>query len=125
MSRRKAFLRLLLILLAWKIVRTDWIVSANCVFHDSDPPPSDEYFTGTYTPPVSPLFLPPRPQDIEPAATTWRHWKFFAMGGAGGPIEEPQLHIHWSLLLLKLAGGTLIGWFIIVMLSDRIRRSRM
>src|SRR4051794_38507468 len=41
MHRRNAFLFLLLALLAWKLARTDWIVSTRYWFYDSDPPPTE------------------------------------------------------------------------------------
>ena len=114
MHKRNAILFLLLTLLAWKLVRTDWIVSTNYWYYDSDPPPSEHFEVRTYTPPITPLWRPPRPQDIEPTATTWRHWEFFYMGGAGGPTEEPKLHINWPLLLIKLACGAVAGYLVII-----------
>ena len=114
MHKRQALLLLLVALLAWKLVRTDWIVSTSYWFYDSDPPPSESISVQTFTPPVSPLWHPPQPRDIEPTATTWRHDHFFSIGGAWGPTEEPRLHINWPLLVIKLACGALIGYLGIV-----------
>ena len=114
MRKRNAILLLLFALLAWKLVRTDWIVSTNYWYFDADPPPSERIEVRTYTPPITPFWRPPRPQDIEPTATTWQHFEFFYIGGAGGPTEEPTLHINWSLLLIKLALGAVVGYLAIV-----------
>ena len=108
MSKRNELLFLLLIPLVWKIVRTDWIVMTNYEFFERDSPPAMQ--VRTYTPPVSPLFLPPKPQDFEPTATTWWHDRFFPIGGFGGPTEEPRLHINWPLLLFKMGAGMLAGY---------------
>ena len=115
MRKRNAILLLLLALLAWKLVRTDWIVSTHYWFYDSDPPPSESISIQTFTPPVSPLWHPPQPRDIEPTATTWRHPDFFAMGGASGPTEDPRLHVNWPLLLIKLTCGAVAGYVVIVL----------
>jgi hypothetical protein len=115
MRKRDAILLLILALLAWKFVRTDWIVSTNYAYGDTDYPPTEHFEVRTYTPPITPLWRPPRPQDIEPTATTWLHWEFFYMGGTGGPTEEPRLHINWPLLLIKLACGAVIGCSVIVL----------
>ncbi|MEA3188932.1 MAG: hypothetical protein QOD99_2762 [Chthoniobacter sp.] len=114
MPKRNAILLLVVALLAWKLVRTDWIVSTHYWFYDSDPPPSESISIQTFTPPVSPFWRPPQPHDIEPTATTWRHDQFFAMGGAWGPTEEPRLHINWSLLLIKLTCGIVAGYLAII-----------
>ena len=114
MRRRNAVLHLLLALLAWKLVRTGWIVSTNYVYYDSDPPPSEHHEVRTFAPPISPIWRPPRPQDIEPTAANSRHWEFFYIGGAGAPTEEPRLHVNWPLLLIKLALGAVAGYLVIV-----------
>ena len=103
MRKRNAILLLLMTLLTWKLIRTDWIVTTRYWFYDSDPPPSESISIETFTPPVSPFWHPPQPHDIEPTATTWRHNHFFLSSGVSGPTEEPQLHINWPLMLIKLA----------------------
>jgi hypothetical protein len=40
-DERNAILFLLLALLEWKFLRTDWIVSTHYWFYDSDPPPTE------------------------------------------------------------------------------------
>ncbi len=114
MRKRNTILLLLVALFAWKLVRTDWIVSTNYWYYDADPPPSESIEVRTFTPPVSPLWRPPEPHDIDPTATTWRHYHFFYIGGTGGPTEEPQLHINWRLLLAKLASGAFVGYLVII-----------
>jgi len=38
---------------------------------------------------------------------------FFYIGGSGGPIEEPSLHINWALTVIKLTFITVTGYWII------------
>lgn len=123
MRKRQALLLLLLALLAWKLFRTDWIVSTNYAYGDTDPPPTSHFEVRTYTPPITPLWRPPRPQEIEATATTWLHSEFFYIGGTGGPTEEPRLHVNWPLLVIKLVCGAVAGHTVIV-IAFRIFASR-
>lgn len=104
----------LVLVLVWKVVRTDWVVECQMVYLDSRPPASEEQYRGVYRPPVSPLWTPPSPQQIagRPNAK-WGDWEFFYQGGSGGPVSEPMLRVHWELLLLKaLAGWPLLAAFL-------------
>jgi hypothetical protein len=110
MRKRNAILLLLLTLLTWKLLRTDWIFWTHYRVYDAYPSPSESFSIETFSPPVSPFWHPPQPRDIDPTATTWRDGNFFLTGGAWGPTEEPQLYINWPLILIKLAFGAGAGW---------------
>ena len=124
MRKRNAIFLLLLALLAWKTFRTDWIVSTNYKYYDADPPPSEIFSVQTFTPPVAPIWYPPKPQDFDPTATTWNHSHFFYSGGAGGPTEEPELNVHWKLILIKLVIGAVAG-FLLILVTFRSFKKRM
>ena len=101
----------LVLALIWIVVRTDWIVQTDYAFMN---------YRGlqTYTPPTSPLWHPPRPQDLSPTATSWQHWDFFYMGGGGGPTEKPHLRINWPIAALKIALITIPGYLLAVLLTS-------
>src|SRR6478752_4660029 len=90
----------------WVVVRSDWIVKTDYVY-------MGQIGHQTYTPPVSPMWQPPHPQQLSSTATSWKHMDFFYIGGSGGPIEEPSLHINWALTVIKLTFITVTGYWII------------
>jgi hypothetical protein len=121
-------------LLAWKVVRTDWIVVAPYWFHDSDPPASDEYGPYPISLPISPLWHPPQPQEIDSSVETqWRDpvrdpyphkdWEsFFPGGGAWGITGPPRLQLNWQLIGIKLVGAFVVTYPAVVCVTFMVRR---
>lgn len=96
---------IVLAVLVWKSVRTDWVVTCPYYYTDTDPPPTTSYGTETFVPPVSPFWSPPTPAALTGRETaTWLEWQFFEGGGAWGPTEDPTLRVFWELLLAKVLG---------------------
>jgi hypothetical protein len=122
MSRRAVVL--ILTLIAWKLVRTDWIVECEAAAADFHPPVSVEKFRATFTPPVSPIWSPPTPEKLtgNPSAT-WSGSSFFDAGGSYGPASVPTLRINWMLSLVKMAGAGSVLWFLFSLVAD-LRRER-
>jgi hypothetical protein len=85
--------------LIWCLLRTDWIVTVRSEREGRQ-------CVDTFSPPSSPILLPPQPDDTAPEATSWNHHTFFAAGGIGGPIEEAKLHVNWFSNLAWLWGFT-------------------
>jgi hypothetical protein len=112
MTRRIAFLTLIA-LIAWKAIRTDWIVECDAAFADFHLTVSSQRYTASYTPPVSPVWVPPDPEKITGRqSATWRDHEFFDAGGSYGPVSEPVLQIHWKMILAKLIGTGLLCWLL-------------
>jgi len=106
-----------LALLAWKAVRTDWIVVVPYVFYDSDLPGSKEYGSHVMVLPISPLWHPPKPNQVDPFTTAqWRtpgdyptgyqSWvEFFPGSGTMDIAGPPQLQPNWTLIAFKITGS--------------------
>ena len=121
-------------LLAWKVVRTDWIVEAPYGYYDSDGPGSVWYGPYQVSLPISPLWRPPKPHEINLSFTTqWRDpahhpspnqsWEeFFPGGGAAGITGPPRLHPNWALIALKLVGGFIVLYPTVILVSCVHRR---
>lgn len=121
-------------LLAWKVVRTDWIVVAPYWYYDSDGPGSDWYGPYPVPLPISPLWRSPKPQEINLSDTTqWRDparhpspnesWEeFFPGGGAAGITGPPRLHPNWELIALKTVGGFIVLYPTVILVTCVRRR---
>ena len=91
------------VLLAWKAVRADWVVTAPYWYFRSYPKASETFGTETYTPPIGPIWHPPIPREIVSDAKSWLH--FFDEGGGYGPAGSPVLRPNWELMIVKLFGA--------------------
>lgn len=98
---------ILFAVVAWKLTRTDWIVTCQVAIADFHPPISTSYSSATYRPHVSPFWRPPEPGQIagRPDAT-WADHEFFDSGGSYGPISEPVLNVDWPMVIIKALGAT-------------------
>ena len=95
------------VLLVWKLIRTDWVVSAPYWFGDpTETLPGGEHSIYNVPLPVSPLWMPPKPSDPGIDTTDWK-W-LFPGGGAYGITGEPHLKINWLYVGFKLAAGSII-----------------
>lgn len=108
-SRKNAITLLVGLLIVWKLLVTDWVVTTPYLYHDSDPPASDVYEVRTFHPEPSPIWNPPEPSDYAPTAKTWLHHHFFYMGGAGGPTAEPVLRVDYFAVVWKILAGLIVG----------------
>jgi hypothetical protein len=109
--KRGLIIGVLLSLLAWKILRTDWIVECESASANFHPPVSVERFTDSFTPPVSAYWNPPTPEKLTgKASSSWRAPEFFASGGSYGPTSDPVLRVNWQLALAKIAGVFGLFW---------------
>ena len=108
---KRPLLALFLILTAWKIVRTDWVVvcawytdgsiqcaGSSCGYHDA-----------FYRPSVSPAWSPPHRMEYGPVLKSFG-------SGASFPVGEPRLRPDWLLIGLK------IGLPLLIMISANALR---
>ena len=105
---KKIMISFITLLLAWKVIRTDWVVSAPYWFGDptKTSTPGGIHSTYSVSLPISPLWMPPKPSDPGIDTTEWK-W-LFPGGGAWGITGEPRLSIHWRYVGLKLLGGSIL-----------------
>ncbi len=125
---------LLVALLAWKVVRADWIVEAPYWYGDTDGAGSVWYGPYPVPLPISPLWRPPEPHEINLSITTqWRDparhpspnksWEeFFPGSGAAGISGPPRLHPNWRLIAFKLIGGFIVLYPTVILISYVHRR---
>jgi hypothetical protein len=125
LTRHRIFMMIIFAVLAWKMLRTDWIVKCRYEYGDTDPPPTMSYGMEFYHPPQSPILDPPSPAKLTGRADAkWTEWQFFEGGGSWGPVEEPHLHVDWLLMLGKLAGCLLMAGVVVYAPRDRLRPSK-
>ena len=105
--KRGLTLLVLLSMVLWKALRTDWIVECEYATADFHPPCSVDRFTASFTPPVSACWNPPSPG---PTSSSWNNPEFFAAGGSYGPTSDPVLRVNWQLALAKMAGVFVLFW---------------
>lgn len=121
----RAILIAFILLAAWKVVRTDWIVL--CPWHSQDSSPGAPWgdYDETYRPPISPAWSPPRPESSGIAgASSWQDPFLQFASGANFPIGPARLRPDWELIGLKVGLPLiLIGSFqILLFLAKRRRR---
>ena len=110
-----------LALLAWKTVRTDWIVVAPYWFGDpTKTSAGGEYTTYDYQPPISPLWHPPKPSELDPYAKDWE--PFFPGGGAWSITGPPHLRVNWVSIGIKLFGAFVALYPTVLLLAYITRR---
>lgn len=113
----KKLLLLFILLVAWKIVRTDWVVVWPWVSHNMSPWSRSGPFEVTYRPPVSPMWRVPQPSHKGREYSTWER----AIPTEGSHVEGPTGPAHirpdWLLIVLK------ISFPMMVMASPAIMRA--
>ena len=123
MKQRSLALRLLIVLLLWKVVRTDWVVSTPYWFGDpaKTSTPGGDYSTYEIYPPISPLWSPPKPADVESGAASWE--SLYPGGGAWGITGDPVLRPSLLRIGLKLVGSFVLLYPLLLLTRWIIRRS--
>jgi hypothetical protein len=116
MRKRSLILALLSLLLAWKAIRTDWVVSAPYWFGDPSKTsaPGGDHSTYDISTPISPFWRPPQPADVEVGAATWE--SLYPAGGAWGISGTPKLHPNWMLIGIKVLGSFVLIFPILLIL---------
>lgn len=122
-SMRKLLI-VLVILTAWKVVRTDWIVICPWVETGS----WARSYEATYRPSVSPFWNPPLPIVHGVELSSWED----ALGswyasGAGGPAGEARIRPDWVVIGLKFGLSLLLIYFVPVgraLLRTTLRTTR-
>lgn len=117
LPRIDIFLIVFALACTWKLIVTDWIVRTDYKYMEHNE-------VRTYSPPPRPIWSPPKPDDLVSGARSWAHWEYFYMGGAGGPVGEPQLGVNWTLMLIKIALATLIGSSGVILFRRLVNRRR-
>jgi hypothetical protein len=104
---RKLFI-VFAMLTAWKVVRTDWIVTCPWV----DTGEWARSYEATYRPPVSPAWSPPRPIEGSHEFSSWEGalGSWFA-SGAGGPTGLARIRPDWIVIGLKFGLSLLLIYF--------------
>ena len=121
MRAPKRLLTVVVALLAWKAIRTDWVVVAPYWFGDpTKTTPPGVFTTYDYRPPISPVWHRPKPGELDPTAKNWE--PFFPGGGAWGITGEPRLRPNWMLIGVKLFGAFLVLYPTVVLSSYIVRR---
>jgi hypothetical protein len=113
----------ILVLLAWKALSTDWIVTTRNWRYDADPPPWDYFDRSVYRPPQRPIFIPPRPWKLKPGAREWRD--YFGAGGAFGPVGNQLLWVDFVRVQLKIWLGFLVLYPLCIVLRRHVRGARI
>jgi hypothetical protein len=106
--RGKHFWILLGLLAAWKLVRTDWVVTAPYWFGDpgKTSTPGGDHTTYDIFPPVRPIWGPPVPSDVEAGAKSWD--SLYPGGGAWGITGPPVLRPNYLRMGIEVAGAFMI-----------------
>ena len=121
MQAPKRLLSVIAALLAWKAIRTDWVVSAPYWFGDpTKTTPPGEFSIYDEQLPIFPIWHPPTPTECDPNRKDWD--SFFPGGGAWGITGPPHRHPNWTLIVFKLIGGFIVLYPSVVLLSYITRR---
>lgn len=120
--RRKLLLIAIGFLVLWKLVRTDWVVSAPYWFGDptKTSTPGGDHTTYDIFPPVSAIWHPPVPSDVQAGAATWDY--LYPGGGAWGIEGPPVLRPHYELIAVKMVGAFIVGYPLLLLLQRSLRR---
>lgn len=112
------------LLMTWKIVRTDWIVSAPYWFGDSakTESPGGDHTTYDIFPPVSALWQPPVPSDVQAGATNWND--LYPGGGAWGIEGPPILRPYYELIAVKILVASIFAYPLLRLLQRFLCRKR-
>lgn len=110
------------ILMLWKIARTDWIVSAPYWFGDptKTAAPGGDHTTYDIFPPVSALWHPPVPSDVQAGATSWDY--LYPGGGAWGIEGPPILRPHYELIAVKIFVAFIFAYPVLRLLQRSLRK---
>lgn len=116
MRIRSLILALLSLLLAWKAIRTDWVVSAPYWFGDPSKTSTlgGDHSTYDISTPITPFWHPPQPADVEVGAKTWE--SLYPGGGAWGVTGTPKLQPNWMLIGVKILGSFVLIFPILLIL---------
>lgn len=87
------------LLAAWKLVRTDWVVTAPYQY-------LGHHSTYLIFPPVRPVWSPPIPSDAEVGAKSWD--SLYPGGGAGGTTGPPELKPNCLRIGIEALGAFMI-----------------
>ena len=104
---QKIIMRTILIvfamLVAWKVVRTDWIVTCPWESYENSPGSHSGVYEASFRPPVSPAWSHPRPIEGHHEFQSWED-AFSAWYGSGSsfPRGTAALRPDWALIALKI-----------------------
>lgn len=109
-------------LLLWKLVRTDWVVSAPYWFGDpgKTSAPGGDHTTYDLHPPVRPIWSPPVPSDLETGATSWD--SLYPGGGAWGIEGPPVARPDFVLIGVKILAAFIVTCPLLLLLHRVFRR---